>query len=151
MKILVDADACPVKENILHVADKLQLHVVFIADTSHILNIAQINVTNITVDKASDSADFAIANRADIGDIAVTSDYGLASMLLAKKCITIHPNGFSYTSENIDRLLLERHISRESRRKNKKTGHMKKRTKEDNQRFEEYFFSMCKEQINSKK
>ena len=147
LKILVDADACPVKENILHIANKLHIPVVLVADTSHILNITQENVTVVTVDKASDSADFAIANRANMGDIAVTSDYGLASMLLAKCCVTVHPNGFSYTDDNMDRLLFERHISKEARKKHRKTPHIKKRTKEDNERFEKYFYSICLKQL----
>lgn len=144
MKILVDADACPVKDSILNVASKLQLLVVMVADTSHILNYPQNNVITITVDKFADSADFVITNQAEKGDIAVTSDYGLASMLLAKQCFVVHPNGFCYTEDNMDRLLFERHIARELRRQKRGSHHSKKRTKQTNIQFETFFFSVCK-------
>lgn len=134
MKILVDADACPVKEIITDIAKEFEIEVIMFVDTSHILYDDYSTV--ITVDKAYDSVDFAIANRISKGDIAVTQDYGLASMLLAKQAYVIHQNGFQYTSENIDRMLFERHISKELRRHGKmKGGKIKSRSKENDEKF----------------
>ncbi|MBQ9092175.1 MAG: DUF188 domain-containing protein, partial [Anaerotignum sp.] len=83
-----------------------------------------------------DSADLAIANRTKEGDICITQDYGLASLLLAKKATVLHHNGFFYTQENIDRMLFERHLSREMRRqKRSRGGHVRKRSKEDDEKF----------------
>ncbi|MDO4531473.1 MAG: DUF188 domain-containing protein, partial [Bacillota bacterium] len=83
-----------------------------------------------------DSADLAIANRTEAGDICITQDYGLASLLLAKKAAVLHPGGFFYTLENIDRMLFERHLSREMRRqKRSRGGHVRKRTREDDEKF----------------
>lgn len=136
MKILVDADACPVKEIIITCAKKHGLEVVMVSDVAHMLFYNEPFITSITVDQGADSADLAIANRTQAGDICVTQDYGLASLLLAKKATVLHHNGFFYTQENIDRMLFERHLSREMRRQKKsRGGHVRKRTKEDDEKF----------------
>ena len=136
MKIIVDADACPVKEIIISCAKKHALEVVMVCDVAHMLFYNEDFLTVVTVDQGVDSADLAIANRTQTGDICITQDYGLASLLLAKKAIVLHHNGFFYTQENIDRMLFERHLSREMRRqKRSRGGHVRKRTKEDDDKF----------------
>lgn len=136
MKIMVDADACPVKEIIIHCARKHGLEVMMVCDVAHMLFYEEDFVTIVTVDQGADSADLAIANRTSAGDICITQDYGLASLLLAKKAVVLHPNGFFYTHENIDRMLFERHLSKEMRRQKKsRGGHIRKRTKEDDEKF----------------
>lgn len=136
MKILVDADACPVKELIINCAKKHDLEIIMVSDVAHMLFYNEPFITSITVDKGADSADLAIANRTQAGDICITQDYGLASLLLAKKATVLHHNGFFYTLENIDRMLFERHLSREMRRqKRSRGGHIRKRTKEDDEKF----------------
>lgn len=141
MKILVDADACPVKEIIVKVAKEYDIPVLMFVDTSHVIHDDYSLV--ITVDKACDSVDFAIANKITKNDIAVTQDYGLASMLLAKQAIVVHQNGFVYDDSNIDRLLFERHISKEQRRHGKRGGHVKPRSNENNEKFEICFRNIC--------
>lgn len=133
MEIIVDADACPVKEIIITEAKKYSVPVTMVTDTSHILDFDYCNI--ITVDKGHDSADIAIANLVRKGDIAVTQDYGLACMLMAKGGHVLNQNGFIYTDENIDSLLMRRHISAKQRRGGKRSGHIKPRTAEDNERF----------------
>ncbi len=136
MKILVDADACPVKEIIVEAAEKHEIEVYMVTDHSHILYYPQENVHVVTVDQGADSADLAIANRTEAGDICVTADYGLATLILAKKAMALHPNGFFYTAETIERMLFERHLSREMRRQKKgRSGHIRKRKKEDDLSF----------------
>ncbi len=136
MKILVDADACPVKDLIVSCAQKYQLEVIMVSDVAHIIYYDKPFVTSVTVDQGADSADLAIANRTASGDLCITQDYGLASLLLAKQAVVLHPNGFFFTPENIDRMLFERHLSREMRRQKKnRSGHIRKRTKEDNEKF----------------
>ena len=134
MKIIVDADACPVKEIILKTAEKYNIPVVMVTDTSHIMDLP---CEVITVDKGRDSADIAIANLAKKGDIAVTQDYGLACTLMARGSHTVNQNGFLYTDKNIDQLLMRRHISAKQRRGGKRSGHINARTAEDDRRFEE--------------
>lgn len=136
MKILVDADACPVKEIILRKAKAHQMEVTMVCDVSHILSYDLPFVTVKTVDKGADSADLVLANLAQKEDICVTADYGLAALLLGKGAVVLHPNGFAYTQETIDRMLFERHLSREQRRQKKmKGGRIKKRTLEQDEAF----------------
>ena len=78
------------------------------------------------------------------GDICVSQDYGVAVMALGKGCYAIHQSGKWYTNENIDQMLMERHLEKKARRSTKK-HHMKgpvKRTLEDDMRFEESFEKM---------
>ncbi len=133
MRITVDADACPVKEIILEVAKKYDIPVTMVTDTSHVMY--GLPCETVTVDKGRDSADIAIANRIQRGDIAVTQDFGLACMLMAKGANVVNQNGFLYTDKNIDALLMRRHISAKQRRGGKRGGHIKPRTAEDDERF----------------
>jgi len=134
MRILVDADACPVKGIITRVAGEHGIPVVMFIDTSHRLDDGYAEV--VTVDKARDSVDIALINRTRTGDIVVTQDYGLAAMALAKGARAVNQNGLVYTSQNIDKLLLERHVSQKIRRGGGRTPGPPKRRKEDDERFE---------------
>jgi len=134
MKILVDADACPVKKNIVKVAKSRKVHVVMVADTSHDIDDGYSEV--VIVDKAKDSVDFALVNKVEKGDIVVTQDYGVAAMALAKGAKAINHNGLIYSDENMDKLLFERHISQKVRRSGGRVTGMTKRTKEQDEKFE---------------
>jgi uncharacterized protein YaiI (UPF0178 family) len=147
MKILVDADACPVKEIIEDTAAKLQLPVVMLIDTSHILTSDYSEI--ISVSKAPDAVDFALINRTSRGDIVVTQDYGVAAMALGKGAYAIHPGGKVYTDSNIDVMLMERDIAKKCRRAGERIGgHAKKRTSADNERFFDSFLLLCKKAMS---
>ena len=137
MKILIDADACPVKEIAVNIAKKYGVSVLMFCDTSHILKSDYATV--FTVDKASDSVDIALANRLEKGDIAVTQDYGVAAMALGKGAFCINQNGLVYTNENIDMLLFERHIGKKMRRAGKMQGGCRKRSGENDINFAREF------------
>jgi uncharacterized protein len=141
MKILVDADACPVKDIIIKVAKELNINVLMFIDTSHLINDGYSEV--ITVDKADNSADIALANKVSKGDIVVTQDYGVATLAISKSALAINQNGLIYSKENIDRLLFERYLSQKVRRSGGRTSGMPKRTKKDNENFEESFRKLC--------
>lgn len=142
MRILVDADACPVKEIIESIAGKMQIPVVMFIDTSHILTSQYSEI--ISVSKAPDAVDFALINRTSKGDIVVTQDYGVAAMALGKSAYAIHPGGKIYTDSNIDVMLMERDIAKRCRRAGDRIkGHSKKRTSEDNNRFADSFTKLC--------
>ena len=134
MKILVDADACPVKEIIVRLARKQKVPVTMLIDTSHILNDGYSRV--ITVDKGRDSADIRLVNLIETGDIVVTQDFGVAAMALAKGARVINQNGMIYDNSNMDRLLFERALGQEIRRTGGRTGKIKKRTRLDDELFE---------------
>jgi uncharacterized protein YaiI (UPF0178 family) len=142
MKILVDADACPVIKIIEAIAKERQIELVLVIDTSHILDSNYAKV--ITVSKGADAVDFALINHTNQGDIVVTQDYGVAAMALGKKAYAIHQSGKWFTNENINQMLMERHIAKEARRKSSK-HHVKgprKRTSEDDTRFKESFYKL---------
>ena len=137
MRILVDADACPVKEIIVKLARERSIPVIMLIDTSHQLNDGYSDI--ITVDKQADSVDFAIMSLLTRDDIVVTQDFGLAAMVLGKGAKAVNQNGLIYTDSNIDKLLMERHIGQKVRRSGGRTKGPAKRTKEDNARFEAVF------------
>ena len=140
MKILVDADACPVKGIILVHAKKKNLSVVMFIDTSHELNDGYSEV--VMVSKARDSADFALIRRIEAGDVVVTQDFGLAAMALARGARVLNQNGLIFTDENINRLLYERHVSQQIRRSGGRTKNPKKRSKGNDRDFEKALLSL---------
>ena len=80
-----------------------------------------------------------IKNTGKANDIVVTQDYGLAAMALGKGAKVINQNGFIFTSDNIDEMLLKRHLSKTVRRRGGKTKGPAKRTRADDSRFEAAF------------
>lgn len=134
MRILVDADACPVKHIIIKIAKEYNLHVIMFIDTSHLINDNYSEV--ITLDKQKESVDIALINRAFREDIVVTQDYGLAAMVIGKGAIALNQNGMVYSSENIDRLLFERHLGQKIRRSGGRTSGPQKRSRDDDVKFE---------------
>lgn len=143
MKILVDADACPVKYIIERVAKSFDIPVIMFIDTSHILESDYSQI--IQVSKAPDAVDIALINHTRSGDIVVTQDYGVASMALGKRAYAINQNGRYYTDQNIDMLMFERHISKKQRRAGTHTGSIKKRSKDDDDHFEVSFLRLCQQ------
>ena len=135
MKILVDADACPVKEIIVRQAKKRGIPVVMLLDTSHILNDGYSKV--ITVDKGRDSVDIRLANLLEAGDIVVTQDFGVAALALGKRAKAMNQNGMVYDDRNMDQLLFERHLGQKIRRAGGRTAGAKKRTRSDDESFED--------------
>lgn len=137
MKILIDADACPVKEIAVKEAKKRNLEVIMVCDTSHIINDGYSKT--ITVDKSADSADIKLVNMTNQGDAVITQDYGVAAMVLSKGAFAINQSGLVYSKDNIDRLLFERHLSAKVRRSGGKHKNQKKRTKQEDINFAESF------------
>ena len=147
MKIYVDADACPVTRIIERLAEKYEIPCVLLCDTNHVLCSDYSEV--IIVGAGADAVDFKLISLLSKGDICVSQDYGVAAMALGKGCYAIHQSGKWYTNENIDQMLMERHIAKKVRRSTKK-HHMKgsaKRTAEDDKRFEESFERMIQKAI----
>ncbi len=133
MRILVDADACPVKEEILALAEEFGAEAVMVTDSSHLLDAGRCRV--VTVDTGRDSADFKLISLTEAGDIVVTQDYGVAAMALGKGAGVLHPGGMRYTDENMDRLLLERHLGQKLRRSGGRTRGPRRRTAADDAAF----------------
>lgn len=115
-KILVDADSCPVKDVIVETAHETSTPVIMVASVAHLIAYQDPEITVISVDNVPQAADIAVLNNLTPGDIVVTGDYGLAAVVLSKKATPLSPRGFVYTADNIDRLLLQRHIDAKIRR-----------------------------------
>lgn len=135
MRILIDADGCPVVKESIKIANKFNLEVIIFCDTAHYFN--EENVKTIFISKGIDAVDFAILNNINQGDIVVTQDYGLASLVLSKNSYAINQNGIIYTKENIDELLYSRYISKKMRASGERLKGPKKREKSQNIIFEE--------------
>ena len=149
MKIIVDADACPVKNEIIEVAAAFDLPVVIVMSIAHYsFNSLPAHVESIYVEKGADRADFKIVQLAKKGDVIATQDYGLASLLLPKGCRVIHHKGYEYTDENIDRLLETRHFSALQREAGQRTKGPSAFTEEDRKKFKLYFEKLIKTMIN---
>lgn len=147
MKIYVDADACPVVRIVEKLAKKYELPCTLLCDTNHVMSSDYSDV--IVVGAGADAVDFKLISLLLRGDICVSQDYGVAAMALGKGCYSIHQSGKWYTNENIDQMLMERHLAKKARRSTKK-HHLKgpsKRTAEDDQRFEESFEKMIQKAI----
>ena len=126
MKVLIDADGCPVVNCAIRICREFHIPCLLLCDTAH--ELYRDGAQTLVFDKGSDSVDYALVNRVMPGDIVVTQDYGLASMCLAKQAYVMHQDGWLYTSDNIDGLLLARHESRKHRAAGGRTKGPKKRT-----------------------
>lgn len=134
MKIYIDADGCPVVNQTIKIAQRYNIEVFVICDTSH--RIEHENVQTIVVDKGADSADFRLVNMIKSGDIAISQDYGLAAMCLSKNAIVLNQDGKRYSEENISGLLEFRAISKKIRNSGERLKGMSKRTPKQDSEFE---------------
>lgn len=133
MKILIDADGCPVVDVTVRMAEESSMDCFIFCDTSHIFE--KSGATTMTFSKGADSVDFALVNRVLPGDIVITQDYGLAAMCLSKNAIVINQDGMEYTAHNIDSLLLARHTARKIRNSGGRLKGPKKRSAIQNEEF----------------
>ncbi len=149
MKILVDADACPVVSIIEKIAKKHKIPVVLLCDTNHVLNSDYSEVK--VIGAGADAVDFALVYQCEKGDIVVTQDYGVAAMILTKQAVGIHPSGKWYTNENIDLMLMERHLAKKARnsRERYRGKHLSKRTEEDDIRFLDSFKALIEKRTTN--
>jgi uncharacterized protein len=134
----VDADSCPVKEEIVEIAHNFDINVVFVVSYNHMIN-GPIEGTWHYVDSDKEAADLFITNQVNTGDIAVTKDIGLASTLLSKKVYVLSPRGSLYEEKDIESALHMRYLSAKARRQGKYGKGPKPFTREDRTRFEKNF------------
>jgi hypothetical protein len=134
MKILVDADSCPrpVLQICMRLAKKYNVLVWTIASFDHDIE----SDHHVVVGDDFQEADMKIMNLTDEGDVVVTADWGLAAMVLGKGAKCMSPMGKEFHPQKIDFLLEEREIKAKFRRGGGRTRGPKKRTLEDDQRFE---------------
>ena len=145
MRVFIDADACPVVSIVENISKKYNIPVTLLYDTNHVLTSEYSEV--IVVGAGADAVDYKLISICHKGDIVVSQDYGVAAMALGKGAFAIHQSGKWYTNDNIDQMLMERHLNKKARRSSHK-NHIKgpkKRTEEDDERFTQSFEKMGKE------
>lgn len=143
MKILIDADGCPVVDLTVRLAAKHGAECVILCDTAHEFN--REGAQTVVVEKGADSVDFKLVNLVREGDIVVTQDYGLAAMCLARKAVPLSQNGMVYTDKNIDQLLFTRYVSKKIRNSGGRLKGPSKRKPEQDKAFEEALERLIKD------
>ncbi len=144
MKVLIDADGCPVIEIAIALCRQYAVPCFLLCDTAH--EFLREGAQTLVFDKGADSVDYALVSRVLPGDLVVTQDYGLASMCLARSARVLHQDGWAYTADNIDALLLLRHNSKKRRASGERIKGPRKRTSAQDQQFKaamEDFLQTC--------
>lgn len=134
MKVLIDADACPVVDIAVRLCKEFHIPCLLFCDTAH--QIRREGAETLVFDKGADSVDFALVNRVQVSDVVITQDYGLASMCLAKQARILHQDGWEYTQWNISGLMEQRHAAKKFRAAGGRTKGPGKRTATQNAAFE---------------
>lgn len=117
MKIYIDGDGAPVKNDAIEVAAEFALPVVIVTSFDHYTTKTYPDYVSIVyVDKGRDSADYKLIALIKPRDVLITQDYGLASLALGKKARVLHQTGVEYTDKNIDTLLEQRYQSAKLRK-----------------------------------
>ena len=129
---LAKADACPVVDIVETIAEKYNSPTTLLCDTNHILYSDYSEV--IVVGAGADAVDYKLISICHKGDVVVSQDYGVAAMALGKGAYAIHQSGKWYTNENIDQMLMERHLNKKARRSSHK-NHLKGCTMSSGHRF----------------
>jgi uncharacterized protein YaiI (UPF0178 family) len=132
--IYIDADACPVKDEVYRVAERYGLPVIVVSNT-WIRTPRDATVKLVVVDQGPDAADDWIAGRSGRGDIVVTADIPLADRVLKAGAQALHPAGRVFTSDSIGSALASRAIGEHLRSVGEITGGPKPFVAADRSRF----------------
>ena len=109
LKIFIDADGCPVKDEVYRVARRYDLEVALVANSS-MRTPSDKTIEMIVVDGKFDAADDWIVEHAGDNDVVITADIPLASRCLKKKAMVLRPTGRVFTEENIGEALASREL-----------------------------------------
>ena len=134
--ILVDADACPVRDEVLRVAGRLGIPVVMVTNGSRPVRPPTLPGSRlVVVSEGADKADDWIAEAATPADVCVTTDIPLAARCLEKGARVISPKGIPFTPDNIGSRLAGRALSQHLRESGVATGGPAPMTPADRSRF----------------
>lgn len=134
--IYVDADACPVREEVYRVATRLRLKVFVVSNGSRPLRPPRLpNVEMILVGDQADAADDWIAERITARDVCITTDIPLAARCLRKGARVLPPSGRPLTEANIGSALAGRELARHLRELGTGGGGPAPLTRQDRSRF----------------
>jgi uncharacterized protein len=132
--LYIDADACPVKDEVYRVAARYALPV-FVVSNSWIRVPRETRITSVVVEDGPDVADDWIAERAGRGDVVITADIPLADRALKAGAQALHPNGRPFTPDSIGGALASRSIGEHLRSMGEVTGGPRPFAPADRSRF----------------
>lgn len=132
--IYVDADACPVKDEALRVAERHDLEIVYVSNAWMRLP-EGLKVRRVVVQEGPDAADDWIAERIGRGDIAVTADIPLAARCIKAGAQAIGSTGKPFTEASIGMALAMRDLSQHLRETGEIRGFNASFTRQDRSRF----------------
>ncbi len=133
-KIYVDADACPVKAEILKIADRAGVETVFVANGG-LRPSRDPMVRHVVVAQGADIADDWIVEHAGVRDIVITSDIPLADRAISKGALVLGPTGKPFTSHSIGMALAMRDLKQVLRESGEISGFNAEFTKKDRLNF----------------
>lgn len=120
MRIHVDADGCPVKQEVYRVAKRYGLHV-FVVANGGTESSADRSVESVVVPAGPDAADDWIAEHVTAEDVVVTTDIPLAARCIAKSATVLHPTGRRFTEDDIGSALAMRDLLKSLRESGERT------------------------------
>ena len=134
MKIFVDADSCPVKKEIISLANEYHLSVFFVASYKHQPD-EEIGGIWKYVDSNFQEVDLFIVNHMQKGDLLITQDIGLASLAISKGGYAFSPRGKQFSESEMPFVLELRHLQAKARRSGRFDKGMKPFTEVDRKQF----------------
>ena len=133
-RIFVDADACPVKDEVVKVADRHGLMVTFVSNGG-LRPSRDPMIRNVVVSKGADAADDWIVENAASNDIAITADVPLAARLVPAGVHVIGPTGRPFTPETIGMAVAMRDLKQHLRETGESKGYNAGFTAKDRSSF----------------
>jgi uncharacterized protein len=134
LTIIVDADACPVKDEVYRVAKRYKLRVVLVSN-SRMRIPSGTGLELVVVDNQFDAADDWIADRAKPDDIVISNDIPLASRCIKKGAHVVSPSGRLFTEQSIGETLATRDLMAQLRGAGMITGGPPPFSDKDRSRF----------------
>ena len=134
IEIVVDADACPVKEEVYRVAGRYRLKVYIVANSYMVVPDDPL-IERVVVTDGFDAADDWIAARAGPGGIVITADVPLASRCVKAGATVIAPTGRAFTEASIGLAVATRNLMADLRAMGEATGGPKPFSRQDRSRF----------------
>lgn len=133
MRVLVDADACPVLELIRRICGQGGVQVITVSSFRHEIS----GPDHIMVGPEPEAADMAIINRTQRGDVVVTQDWGLAALALVKGAAALSPWGHRFRDEEMEGRLAQRAMNARLRRGGVRLPGPRPRSTADDEAFAE--------------
>jgi uncharacterized protein YaiI (UPF0178 family) len=134
LELYVDADGCPVKDEVYRVADRYGLRVWVVANAWLRVPEGPL-VTRVTVSEGLDRADDWIAGRIGPGDVAITADVPLAARCVERGARVVTPDGRPFTAETVCSALATRNLMTALREAGEIRGGGRPFTRQDRSRF----------------